>query len=179
MKGTWDRGGFGPKATATGVHPASRAATGREAVPANHVRQRWESSARAEAREGSYGAGFTKREKRERSEAKEINPTARTGERCSASQYVNKSSRSNSSPRLKKGSMKLFHVILLSSAGAATVLGAGAVAEKSAVSLGPHFSQAASSCWKSTLKSTLVRTPCSTYVCAAMEIIFLEAATTL
>ena len=40
--------------------------------------------------------------------------------------------------------MKLFHVILLSSAGAATVLGAGAVAEKSAVSLGPHFSQAAS-----------------------------------
>ena len=44
LKGTWDRGGFGPKATATGVHPASRAATGREAVPANHVRQRWESS---------------------------------------------------------------------------------------------------------------------------------------
>ena len=38
----------------------------------------------------SYGAGFTKRE-RERTEAKEINPTARTGERCSASQYVNKS----------------------------------------------------------------------------------------
>ena len=36
LKGTWDRGGFGPKATATGVHPASRAATGREAVPANH-----------------------------------------------------------------------------------------------------------------------------------------------
>ena len=46
--------------------------------------------------------------------------------------------------RAKKGSMKLFHVILLASAGAATVLGAGAVAEKSAVSLGPHFSQAAS-----------------------------------
>ena len=44
LKGTWDRGGFGPKATATGVHPASRAATGREAVPANHVRQSWESS---------------------------------------------------------------------------------------------------------------------------------------
>ena len=40
--------------------------------------------------------------------------------------------------------MKLFHVILLASAGAATVLGAGAVAEKSAVSLGPHLSQAAS-----------------------------------
>ena len=40
--------------------------------------------------------------------------------------------------------MKLAHIILLSSAGAATVLGAGAVAEKSAVSLGPHFSQAAS-----------------------------------
>jgi hypothetical protein len=40
--------------------------------------------------------------------------------------------------------MKLFHVIVLASAGAATVLGAGAVAEKSAVSLGPHFSQAAS-----------------------------------
>ena len=34
-----------------------------------------------------YGAGFTKRE-RERTEAKEINPTARTGERCSASLYV-------------------------------------------------------------------------------------------
>ena len=46
--------------------------------------------------------------------------------------------------RAKKGSMKLAHIILLSSAGAATVLGAGAVAEKSAVSLGPHFSQAAS-----------------------------------
>ena len=29
---------------------------------------------------------------RERTEEKEINPTARTGERCSASQYVNKSS---------------------------------------------------------------------------------------
>ena len=83
FKGTWDRGGFGPKATAAGVDPASGAASGREAVPANHVRQRWESSA------GSYGAGFTKRE-RERTEAKEINPTARTGERCSASQYVNK-----------------------------------------------------------------------------------------
>ena len=27
---------------------------------------------------------------RERTEEKEINPTARTGERCSASQYVNK-----------------------------------------------------------------------------------------
>ena len=40
--------------------------------------------------------------------------------------------------------MKLFHIILLASAGAWTVLGAGAVAEKSAVSLGPHFSQAAS-----------------------------------
>ena len=40
--------------------------------------------------------------------------------------------------------MKLAHIILLSSAGAATVLGAGAVAEKSAVSLGPHLSQAAS-----------------------------------
>ena len=40
--------------------------------------------------------------------------------------------------------MKLFHVILLSSAGAAAVLGAGAETEKSAVSLGPHFSQAAS-----------------------------------
>ena len=31
------RGGFGPKATATGVHCVSRA-TGRKAVPANHVR---------------------------------------------------------------------------------------------------------------------------------------------
>ena len=40
--------------------------------------------------------------------------------------------------------MKLAHIILLASAGAWTVLGAGAVAEKSAVSLGPHFSQAAS-----------------------------------
>ena len=40
--------------------------------------------------------------------------------------------------------MKLAHIILLASAGARTVLGAGAVAEKSAVSLGPHFSQAAS-----------------------------------
>ena len=40
--------------------------------------------------------------------------------------------------------MKLAHIILLSSAGARTVLGAGAVAEKSAVSLGPHFCQAAS-----------------------------------
>ena len=40
--------------------------------------------------------------------------------------------------------MKLAHIILLASAGAATVLGAGAVAEKSAVSLGPHLSQAAS-----------------------------------
>ena len=39
LKGTWDRDGFGPKATATGVHPASSAATGHEAVPANHVRQ--------------------------------------------------------------------------------------------------------------------------------------------
>ena len=39
--------------------------------------------------------------------------------------------------------MKLAHIILLSSAGAWAVLGAGAVAEKSAVSLGPHFSQAA------------------------------------
>ena len=45
LEGDLDRGGFGPKATATGVHPASRAATGREAVPANHVRQRWESNA--------------------------------------------------------------------------------------------------------------------------------------
>jgi hypothetical protein len=40
--------------------------------------------------------------------------------------------------------MKLAHIILLSSAGAWTVLGAGAVAEKSAVSLGPHLSQPAS-----------------------------------
>ena len=55
LKGTWDRGGFGPKATATGVHPASGAASGREAVPANHVRQRWESNL--------YGAGFTKKSK--------------------------------------------------------------------------------------------------------------------
>jgi len=39
--------------------------------------------------------------------------------------------------------MKLVRIILLSSAGAAAVLGAGAVAEKSVVSLGPHFSQAA------------------------------------
>ena len=46
--------------------------------------------------------------------------------------------------RANKGSMKLFHIILLSSASAWTVLGAGAVAEKSAVSLWPHFSQAAS-----------------------------------
>ena len=37
----------------------------------------------------TYGAGFTLRV-RERTGAKEINPTARTGERCSASQYVNK-----------------------------------------------------------------------------------------
>ena len=36
-----------------------------------------------------YGAGLQKRA-RERTEEKEINPTARTGERCSASQYVNK-----------------------------------------------------------------------------------------
>ena len=34
--------------------------------------------------------------------------------------------------------MKLVRIILLSSAGAAAVLGAGAVAEKSVVSLGPH-----------------------------------------
>ena len=99
LKGTWDRGGFGPKATATGVHPASRAATGREAVPANHVRQRWESSARAEAREPVLMVRVLQKEKklqkRERTEAKEINPTARTGERCSASQYVNKSAAQN------------------------------------------------------------------------------------
>ena len=57
LEGDLDRGGFGPKATATGVHPASRAATGREAVPANHVRQRWE----AALEQVSYGAGFTKR----------------------------------------------------------------------------------------------------------------------
>ena len=38
----------GPKATATGARPTLRRARhGREAVPANHVRQRWESSARA------------------------------------------------------------------------------------------------------------------------------------
>ena len=94
LKGTWDRGGFGPKATAAGVDPASGAASGREAVPANHVRQRWESSARAEAREPVLMVRVLQKEKklqkRERTEAKEINPTARTGERCSASQYVNK-----------------------------------------------------------------------------------------
>ena len=49
--------------------------------------------------------------------------------------------------------MKLFHSILLASAGAWTVLGAGAVAEKSAVSLGPHFSQAASDVLDELIKS--------------------------
>ncbi len=58
LKGTWDRGGFGPKATAAGVDPASGAASGREAVPANHVRQRWESSARA-----GVWCGFYKKRK--------------------------------------------------------------------------------------------------------------------
>ena len=56
LKGTWDRGGFGPKATATGVHPAPRAAAGREAVPANHVRQRW-------IRAGDLWCGFYKKRK--------------------------------------------------------------------------------------------------------------------
>ena len=58
-EGDLDRGGFGPKATATGVHPASRAATGREAVPANHVRQRWESK----LEQVSLWCGFTKKSK--------------------------------------------------------------------------------------------------------------------
>ena len=85
LKGTWDRGGFGPKATAAGVDPASGAASGREAVPANHVRQRWELTL-----EQLSMVRVLQKRARERTEEKEINPTARTGERCSASQYVNK-----------------------------------------------------------------------------------------
>ena len=62
-------------------------------IPANHAAAR-QSPPTTYGRDAGYGAGFTKRV-RERTGAKEINPTARTGERCSASQYVNKSAAQN------------------------------------------------------------------------------------
>ena len=79
LKGTWDRGGFGPKATAAGVDPASGAASGREAVPANHVRQRWEWSLywRGLYNEG-YESGY------DGSGGKGEDSSGNPGERCSA-----------------------------------------------------------------------------------------------
>ena len=79
LKGTWDRGGLG-------LRPPPPGSTPRRGPPAGAK----QSPPTTYGRDGNYyGAGFTKRV-RERTGAKEINPTARTGERCSASQYVNK-----------------------------------------------------------------------------------------
>ena len=89
LKGTWDRGGLGLRLPPPGSTPRRAPPPGAKQSPPTTY-----------GRDGSrtlnrFMVRVLQKEQRERTEDKEINPTARTGERCSASQYVNKSAAQN------------------------------------------------------------------------------------
>ena len=84
MKGTWDRGGLGLRPPPPGSTPRRGPPAGaKQSPPTTYGRDG------SRALDHHLWCGFYETS-RERTGAKEINPTARTGERCSASQYVNK-----------------------------------------------------------------------------------------
>ena len=90
LKGTWTVVDLGLRPPPPGSTPRRAPPPGAKQSPPTTYGRDGSRAREPKLGAGSYGAGFTKREKRERTEAKEINPTARTGERCSASQYANK-----------------------------------------------------------------------------------------